>query len=164
MRVVGGAGYPVAGIAEIGFTSEDRVREVINNFNRDGFSSCNPVCGGRPLEPRSVRVTLTGPKTLADRISVGRYEERKPPIWSLVHAPTPGYRIMFVDEFGPPPVNPSRGEGGLRRPIPGYGKPTTRTSTSRLLARLLRSGYRPALRCGSPPAHASQTFSLRRVD
>jgi len=35
-------GYPVARIAEIGFTSEDRVRGVIHSFNRDGFSSLSP--------------------------------------------------------------------------------------------------------------------------
>ena len=64
-------GYPVARIAEIGFTSEDRVREVINNFNRDGFSSLEPkYAGGRPhkfdesTRAEIVRIALTRPKTL----------------------------------------------------------------------------------------------------
>ena len=36
-------------IAEIAFTSEDRVREVIHNFNADGFDSLAPkYAGGRP--------------------------------------------------------------------------------------------------------------------
>jgi transposase len=36
-------------IAEIAFTSEDRVREVIHNFNVDGFDSLAPkYAGGRP--------------------------------------------------------------------------------------------------------------------
>jgi transposase len=36
-------------IAEIAFTSEDRVREVIHNFNADGFDSLVPkYAGGRP--------------------------------------------------------------------------------------------------------------------
>ena len=36
-------------IAEIAFTSEDRVREVIHNFNSDGFDSLAPkYAGGRP--------------------------------------------------------------------------------------------------------------------
>ncbi|HXY28580.1 MAG TPA: IS630 family transposase [Acidimicrobiales bacterium] len=36
-------------IAKIAFTSEDRVREVIHNFNRDGFDSLAPkYAGGRP--------------------------------------------------------------------------------------------------------------------
>ena len=30
-------GMDVAGIARVTFTSPDRVREVINNFNEDGF-------------------------------------------------------------------------------------------------------------------------------
>ena len=36
-------------IAKIAFTSEDRVREVIVNFNADGFGSLYPTYrGGRP--------------------------------------------------------------------------------------------------------------------
>ena len=31
-------GMDVAGIAKVAFTSPDRAREVINNFNEDGFS------------------------------------------------------------------------------------------------------------------------------
>ncbi len=64
-------GYPVARIAEIGFTSEDRVRAVIHNFNRDGFSSLSPkYAGGRPhkfdaqTRAEIVRVALTRPKTV----------------------------------------------------------------------------------------------------
>ena len=64
-------GYAVGRIAEIGFTSEDRVRAVIHNFNRDGFSSLSPsYAGGRPLKFDPVarseiaRVGLCQPKTL----------------------------------------------------------------------------------------------------
>ena len=35
-------GMDVAGIAKVTFTSPDRVREVINNFNEDGFESLYP--------------------------------------------------------------------------------------------------------------------------
>jgi transposase len=43
-------GMDVAGIARVSFTSPDRVREVINNFNADGFESLYPkYAGGRPL-------------------------------------------------------------------------------------------------------------------
>ncbi len=39
----------VPAIAKIAFTSEDRVREVIHNFNEDGFDSLVPkYAGGRP--------------------------------------------------------------------------------------------------------------------
>jgi transposase len=38
-----------AGIAKVAFTSEDRVRDVIRNFNADGFASLYPKYkGGRP--------------------------------------------------------------------------------------------------------------------
>lgn len=39
----------VARIAEVTFTSADRVRDVIHNFNADGFESLYPKYkGGRP--------------------------------------------------------------------------------------------------------------------
>jgi transposase len=39
----------VARIAKVTFTSPDRVREVINNFNDDGFESLYPIyASGRP--------------------------------------------------------------------------------------------------------------------
>ncbi len=42
-------GMDVPAIAKIAFTSEDRVREVIHNFNADGFDSLAPkYSGGRP--------------------------------------------------------------------------------------------------------------------
>jgi transposase len=42
-------GMDVAQIAKVTFTSPDRVREVINNFNDDGFESLYPkYAGGRP--------------------------------------------------------------------------------------------------------------------
>jgi transposase len=40
---------PVAKIAEVTFTSSDRVRDVLHNFNADGFDSLYPrYAGGRP--------------------------------------------------------------------------------------------------------------------
>ena len=42
-------GMDVPSIAKIAFTSEDRVRAVIHNFNDDGFDSLAPkYAGGRP--------------------------------------------------------------------------------------------------------------------
>ncbi|MGW1847152.1 IS630 family transposase [Streptomyces sp. NPDC001966] len=42
-------GMPVARIADVSFTSDDRVRDVIHNFNTDGFDSLYPKYkGGRP--------------------------------------------------------------------------------------------------------------------
>ena len=38
----------VPAIAKIAFTSEDRVREVIHNFNEDGFDSLASVSTGGP--------------------------------------------------------------------------------------------------------------------
>jgi transposase len=49
MVLLSAQGMDVAGIAKVTFTSSDRVREVINNFNADGFDSLYPrYSGGRP--------------------------------------------------------------------------------------------------------------------
>src|SRR5919206_4848517 len=49
MVLLSAQGMPVAKIAEVTFTSSDRVRDVIHNFNTDGFDSLYPKYkGGRP--------------------------------------------------------------------------------------------------------------------
>jgi hypothetical protein len=39
MVLLSGQGMTVSAIAKVAFTSEDRVRDVIRNFNADGFRS-----------------------------------------------------------------------------------------------------------------------------
>ncbi|MGX1365484.1 transposase [Streptomyces canus] len=49
MVLLSAQGMPVAKIAEVTFSSADRVRDVIHNFNADGFDSLYPKYrGGRP--------------------------------------------------------------------------------------------------------------------
>ena len=49
MVLLSAQGMPVSKIAEVTFTSQDRVRDVIHNFNADGFDSLYPKYkGGRP--------------------------------------------------------------------------------------------------------------------
>ncbi|MFK4540453.1 transposase [Streptomyces tendae] len=49
MVLLSAQGMAVAKIAEVSFTSADRVRDVIHNFNTDGFDSLYPKYkGGRP--------------------------------------------------------------------------------------------------------------------
>jgi transposase len=49
MVLLSAQGMDVPAIAKVAFTSEDRVRDVIHNFNADGFSSLYPrYKGGRP--------------------------------------------------------------------------------------------------------------------
>ncbi|MGH3378323.1 MAG: helix-turn-helix domain-containing protein [Actinoallomurus sp.] len=49
MVLLSAQGMAVAKIAEVSFTSADRVRDVIHNFNTDGFDSLYPkYSGGRP--------------------------------------------------------------------------------------------------------------------
>ena len=44
-------GMDLAGIATVAFTSQDRDRDVIHNFNADGFSSLYPQVHRRPRSP-----------------------------------------------------------------------------------------------------------------
>jgi len=46
MVLLSAQGMDVAGIAKVTFTSPDRVRDVIHNFNADGFDSLRPKYGG----------------------------------------------------------------------------------------------------------------------
>jgi transposase len=46
MVLLSAQGMAVAAIAKVAFTSEDRVRDVIRNFNADGFDSLYPRYGG----------------------------------------------------------------------------------------------------------------------
>jgi hypothetical protein len=49
MVLLSAQGMPVAKIAEVSFTSDDRVHDVLHNFNADGFDSLYPkYSGGRP--------------------------------------------------------------------------------------------------------------------
>ncbi len=63
----------VPAIAEVAFTSEDRVRDVIRNFNAGGFGSLYPrYKGGRP------------PKfTLAQRREIKKITKAKPAGYDL---------------------------------------------------------------------------------
>ncbi|WP_246101222.1 hypothetical protein [Streptomyces cyaneus] len=51
---------PVAKISEVTFTSADRVRDVIHNFNAGGFDSLSPpkYSGGRPAGRRPSRCSI----------------------------------------------------------------------------------------------------------
>jgi transposase len=49
MVLLSAQGMDVAMIAQVTFTSPDRVRDVLHNFNADGFASLQPkYAGGRP--------------------------------------------------------------------------------------------------------------------
>ena len=71
---------PVAKIAEVTFTSTDRVRDVLHNFNTDGFDSLYPrYAGGRP--PKFDRTQRAQIK----QIALSRPAEHDLPfsVWSL---------------------------------------------------------------------------------
>ncbi|MGW8885959.1 IS630 family transposase [Streptomyces sp. NPDC055749] len=68
MVLLSAQGVPVARIAAVSFTSDDRVRDVIHNFNTDGFDSLYPKYRGGP--PRTF--------TLAERREIKKIAKSKP--------------------------------------------------------------------------------------
>ena len=80
MVLLSAQGMDVAGIAKVAFTSCDRVRDVIHNFNADGFDSLVPrYAGGRPPKftlPQRVQIK---------KIALGRPADHDLPFstWSL---------------------------------------------------------------------------------
>src|SRR5262249_57440344 len=80
MVLLSAQGMDVAGIARVAFTSEDRVRDVIHNFNADGFGSLYPKYkGGRPP-----KFTL-GQRREVKKNAKSRPADHGPPVfaWSL---------------------------------------------------------------------------------
>ena len=73
MVLLSAQGMDVTAIAKVAFTSEDRVRDVIRNFNADGFGSLYPrYKGGRP------------PKfTLGQRREIKKIAKAKPAEYDL---------------------------------------------------------------------------------
>ncbi len=80
MVLLSAQGMPVLKIAEVTFASPDRVRDVLHNFDRDGFDSLYPrYRGGRPP-------TFTaGQRAQIKKIALGRPTDHGLPFstWSL---------------------------------------------------------------------------------
>jgi transposase len=74
MVLLSAQGMDAPVIAKVAFTSEDRVRDVIRNFNADGFGSLYPKDkGGRPPNPRR-RMRATRNRTAGVRHLFAAYE------------------------------------------------------------------------------------------
>ncbi|MCX4749215.1 IS630 family transposase [Kitasatospora sp. NBC_01287] len=81
MVLLSAQGMDVPGIAEVSFTSADRVRDVLHNFNTDGFTSLYPKYGGG--RPKTF--------TLPERREIKKIAKSKPAehglpfsTWSLI--------------------------------------------------------------------------------
>jgi len=80
MVLLSAQGMDVEQIAKVAFTSPDRVRDVLNNFNEDGFESLYPkYAGGRPP-----RFTLPQRQQIK-KIALSRPQDHRLPFstWSL---------------------------------------------------------------------------------
>ena len=86
----------VPAIAKIAFTSEDRVREVIHNFNADGFDSLAPkYAGGRPPK------FTVHERAAIKKIALGRPTDYGEPFstWSLTKLADHLVRKGVVDDI-----------------------------------------------------------------
>ena len=80
MVLLSGQGMDIAQIAQVTFTSPDRVRDVLHNFNLDGFDSLYPrYRGGRPPT-----FTLTQRRAIK-QLALSRPQDHELPFstWSL---------------------------------------------------------------------------------
>ena len=80
MVLLSARGMDVAAIAEVAFTSLDRVRDALHNFNDDGFDSLHPhYAGGRPAKFADAQ------RDLIKKIALARPAENGLPFstWSL---------------------------------------------------------------------------------
>ncbi|MFD5036109.1 transposase [Streptomyces sp. NPDC058377] len=94
-------GIPLAEIAEVSFTSDDRVRDVIHNFNTDDFDSLHPKYkGGRP-RTFTLKARVEHLYAIADGEALA--EEGEPEI------------IFCMDEFGPLNLMPHPGKQWAER-------------------------------------------------
>ncbi|MFD5140705.1 transposase [Streptomyces sp. NPDC058378] len=94
-------GIPLAKIAEVSFTSDDRVRDVIHNFNTDDFDSLYPKYkGGRP-RTFTLKARVEHLYAIADGEVLA--EEGGPEI------------IFCMDEFGPLNLMPHPGKQWAER-------------------------------------------------
>ena len=79
MVLLSAQGMDVAGIAKVAFTSEDRVRDVIRNFNADGFGSLYPKYRGG----RAPKFTLVQRREIKKIAKSRPVEHDLPFSWSL---------------------------------------------------------------------------------
>lgn len=158
MVLLSAQGMPVAKIAEISFTSADRVRDVIHNFNADGFESLYPkYSGGRPKT-----------FTLPERREIKKIAKSKPtehdlPFSTWSHQASPS-------SSDPPSIGHSRASPEFGNPKSrACGQPTVSTALPRMLrprrsvmmsAVRLQSRTEPISGC-SRPAATSRTRAVR---
>jgi len=103
MVLLSAQGMDVEQIAKVAFTSADRVRDVINNFNHDGFDSLYPrYVGGRPptitlpqrsrsrRSPCSARWTTAGSCRCTSSWDRWRLPKHRYGVWSK-HARSSGH-------------------------------------------------------------------------
>lgn len=83
MVLLSAQGMDVAMIAQVSFTSADRVRDVLRNFNADGFDALRPrYAGGRPPK------FATAQREQIKQIALARPTDHGLPLstWSLLEA------------------------------------------------------------------------------
>ena len=99
MVLLSAQGMDAAAIAKVAFTSEDRVRDVIRNFNADGFTSLYPkYSGGHP------------PKfTLGQRREIKKIAKSKPAEHDL---PFSTWSLAKLADFRPGSGSAGRRPGG----------------------------------------------------
>jgi hypothetical protein len=108
MVLLSAQGMDAAAIAKVAFTSEDRVRDVVRNFNADGFSSLYPK-----YKPSYLGLALVVEVAKHEyRPPAGRQRRERPAAFVLELRLRPGANVSFgarSREFGNPFNDPVTG-------------------------------------------------------
>jgi hypothetical protein len=116
MVLLSAQGMNVAAIAKVAFTSEDRVRDVIHNFNADGFSSLYPrYQGGRP--PKFTLGQRREIKKIAKSRPIGTEGDVQPRSpGKRAREPRPGPALVATSHRHRPPRRGTHGNDQSRPP------------------------------------------------
>ncbi len=144
MVLLSAQGMDVAGIAKVTFTSPDRVRDVLHNFNADGFDSLAPrYRGGRPP-------TFTLPQRAEiKRIALSRPQDHAFSTWSLTKLADYLVAEGVVEDISHEGLRLLLREEGVSFQVIKTWKPSTDPDFEAKKNRVLESSHPPGQRTGS---------------
>ncbi|MFB7915959.1 hypothetical protein [Streptomyces sp. NPDC056061] len=148
MVLLSAQGMPVANIAEVSFTSDNRFRDVIHNFNADDFGSLHPKYSGGPLVAIgfSCCQVSAGARPCGLRVLSGRYPRNAEAL------PT---RTKHAQTGSPaPPRTRAHTVSSEEEPSPG---PHTDCTPTRCQPRMRFRASASSTRCAGVPRPAGST-------
>ncbi len=152
MVLLSARGMDVAQMAKVAYTSEDRVRAVLHNFNDDGFDSLYPWYAGAGHRPSPSRSAGRSRRSLlvAHRITACRSRPGRWPGWLSIWSPRGWSTTSVMRAFGS--CSERRASFQAKASSLGtltVGRAGSALSTRRPTCRRRKECKAPAGRCGA---------------